>query len=140
MSKKKQTREERHRRVQELRDLRASQLGKSPQQIREEMKLKEDMKLFEGSFSLIEFFGISGVYYLFRNEQLVYIGESACVFSRITEHIKEGVKEFTHFKYEACENRKELERSLIRKYRPIYNSTYNPNVQEVSKYGRKKKI
>jgi len=35
-----------------------------------------------------DMFGISGVYFLYKEEHLVYIGESGCVMSRISTKIR----------------------------------------------------
>lgn len=73
------------------------------------------------------FFNISGVYFLFKEKKLVYIGESACVLSRISQHI--DAKLFDSFKVVSVEGeqqRKEYERRMIKQFAPIYNYTHNP--------------
>jgi excinuclease UvrABC nuclease subunit len=67
----------------------------------------------------------SGVYFLFNNTELVYIGQGWNCFLRVAEHTrKESDKIFTHWSYQAIESeteRKDIERELRRKYRPKYN-------------------
>lgn len=78
------------------------------------------------------FFGLSGVYFLIKDNKIVYVGESSCIFSRISQHYKEEIKNFDFFHYELYEgeiNRKQKERKYIKKFRPIYNFTHNPNLK-----------
>ena len=62
-----------------------------------------------------------GVYFLFDNKQLVYIGESNNVYMRIGQHIKDGTKKFDSFAIYPCNDRKKLEGFLIRALMPKYN-------------------
>ena len=62
-----------------------------------------------------------GVYFLFDNKQLVYIGESNNVYMRIGQHIKDGKKKFDSFEIYPCNDRKKLEGFLIRALSPKYN-------------------
>lgn len=76
-----------------------------------------------------DIFGISGVYFLFKENECVYVGESKCVMSRISSHFKSG-KNFDRFAYDIVKGkskRKRMERLLIKKYRPLWNITYNRN-------------
>lgn len=80
----------------------------------------------------IDFFGVSGVYYLIKENKVVYIGESSCIITRLSQHYKEGVKDFDFFYYDRVDSevkRKSKEKILIKKFRPIYNSTHNPNLK-----------
>ena len=67
----------------------------------------------------------SGVYFLFYEEELVYIGQGWNCFLRVAEHTrKDSDKEFTHWNYIAIESeleRKEVERELRKKYKPKFN-------------------
>ena len=63
----------------------------------------------------------AGVYFLFDNKQLVYIGESNNVYMRIGQHIKDGTKKFDSFEVFPCNDRKKLEGFLIRALMPKYN-------------------
>ena len=60
------------------------------------------------------------VYILFRNSDIVYIGESINPFSRIGAHTKD--KQFDGFRILPTSRRKYWEKVLIRKYKPLYNT------------------
>lgn len=75
----------------------------------------------------------SGVYFLYENDELVYIGESENVFSRIGTHIKEGVKDFDNWTYvevDNTKNRKHLESFLINICKPKYNISSKTSFSE----------
>lgn len=67
----------------------------------------------------------SGVYFLFYQEELVYIGQGWNCLLRVAEHTrKESVKVFTHWAYlpiESESERKAIEREFRRQYAPKYN-------------------
>ena len=69
----------------------------------------------------------AGVYFLYNNDDLVYVGQTWNCFLRVAEHTrKDGsrFKEFTSWSFIPLEDqtqRKDLERKLIREYQPIYN-------------------
>lgn len=67
----------------------------------------------------------SGVYFLYDENELVYIGEGWNCFLRVAEHTrKESEKIFTSWNFIPIENemeRKALERALRDKFRPKYN-------------------
>lgn len=70
---------------------------------------------------------IRGIYFLYRARELVYIGQSINVVSRIGTHLKEGVKEFDSYKYLEIGPEVELtpiEIYFIRKYKPKYNISF----------------
>lgn len=62
-----------------------------------------------------------GVYFLYDDDELVYIGESDNLFRRIGQHIAEKIKKFNRFEIYPTESRKELEGFLIRMLKPKYN-------------------
>jgi len=70
-----------------------------------------------------------GVYFLFNNDELVYIGKGWNCLLRVAEHTrKDSNKVFNSWRYtEVIDSKKrgELERELIRKYKPIYNKNHN---------------
>jgi len=71
-----------------------------------------------------------GLYFLYDNGIIVYIGISKKLVQRWGAHIREGVKKFTHLDFYANENMDELvalERQLIQKHRPKYNILNNPD-------------
>ena len=75
---------------------------------------------------------ICGIYFLYDNEELVYIGHSKRIPMRICEHLSNQngcYKEFTHAYFRPCEE--ELlfatEMAFIRKHRPKYNIWHTNN-------------
>jgi len=68
---------------------------------------------------------VSGVYFLFEGDELVYIGEGWNCFLRVAEHTrKESTKKFTHWSYLEIPSRSErkiVERTLRAQYSPRYN-------------------
>ncbi len=92
-------------------------------------------KIEQKTFKVVDFFNISGVYFLKQGKRIVYVGESTCIMSRIMQHFKENVKQFDSFQIIEKRNfsdkqRLSLEKSLIEKFKPKYNIVHN----------RKKKI
>ena len=67
----------------------------------------------------------SGIYFLFADEDLVYVGEGWNCALRVAEHTrKESTKVFTHWNFIPIENaeaRKAAELEMRRKYKPKYN-------------------
>ena len=68
---------------------------------------------------------LSGVYFLFQGEELVYIGERWDCFLRVAEHTrKDSDRVFTHWNFlpvESKEERKAVELALRRQYKPKFN-------------------
>lgn len=65
-----------------------------------------------------------GIYFLYRNDEIVYIGKSKDISRRIHEHLVRKEKEFDSYKFfkvGGTVNLDEIETHFIRKYRPIYN-------------------
>lgn len=74
---------------------------------------------------------VSGVYFLFDGDELVYVGESGDIYGRVQSHravAQTGGKKFDHaaFMEYPAEQRKKVEASYIRKYRPKYNFVHKP--------------
>jgi len=67
---------------------------------------------------------ISGVYILLKENELIYIGQSKNIRNRLTAHCG---KYDTVIVVMAGEKRKDLEKELIRCYRPSENHTNNPD-------------
>jgi excinuclease UvrABC nuclease subunit len=88
-------------------------------------------KINKKNFKVVDFFNISGIYFLKQGNKIVYVGESTCIMSRIVQHYKENVKQFDSF--QILENklsnkqRLNLEKRLIKKFRPKYNIVHNDN-------------
>ena len=70
---------------------------------------------------------MSGVYGLFREGSLVYIGQSGVPEYRIGQHIKQRKKEFDHYEifdpvvFLTGDELKQLEHHMIMYHRPLYN-------------------
>lgn len=66
----------------------------------------------------------SGLYFLYKERNLVYIGKSKNIFYRIGTHIKEGVKDFDNWRYLEINDEEEMtekETFLINIFQPKYN-------------------
>lgn len=79
-----------------------------------------------------------GIYFLYKNNKIVYIGKSDNnIFRRICDHYEEKSKEFDSFtfkKYDVSNKALlKIESILIKKYSPICNKIYN-------KYNNKPRI
>jgi len=78
---------------------------------------------------LTEFFGVAGVYFLIHEERVVYVGESACIITRLGQHMQDKVFDgFRVISEQDPANRLKLEKAYIQKYSPIYNITHNPSL------------
>lgn len=70
----------------------------------------------------------SGVYFLFNENELVYIGKGWNCLLRVAEHTrKDSDKLFTSWNYIHIERKQDyetLEKELIGLYKPKYNKTY----------------
>ena len=65
-----------------------------------------------------------GCYLLFNNENLVYVGVSNCIYSRLREHTRENIKEWDTVKFIEEHDRDKaeaMEKKFIQKYKPKYN-------------------
>ena len=67
----------------------------------------------------------SGVYFLFNNDDLVYVGESWNCFLGVAENTKkDNFKEFTNWNFIHIEDdtqRRDLKKQIISKYQTKYN-------------------
>ena len=66
---------------------------------------------------------ITGVYFLYSEDEIVYVGQSLDIHFRIGEHRKANSKIFTHYSYFQCkfEVLNIEERKYIKKHNPKYN-------------------
>jgi hypothetical protein len=66
---------------------------------------------------------VSGIYFLWRKEQIVYVGQSRNITQRIADHIQEGKKRFDGMSYIAVEviRLDRVERYFIETLLPQYN-------------------
>ncbi len=74
---------------------------------------------------------ICGIYILYLDNKIVYVGQSVNMYSRIQTHLSEGIKsfdevEFIPTKYELL---KKEELKLIEQHTPVYNISGNPLAQ-----------
>jgi excinuclease UvrABC nuclease subunit len=69
--------------------------------------------------------GITGIYFLFNLDEVVYIGQSKNINSRIAQHISENEKEFDCFSFITCNKNQlnKLEEKYIFHHSPLYNKT-----------------
>lgn len=68
---------------------------------------------------------IVGVYFLLRDDTIVYVGQSTSIMTRLANHKIEGVKEFNRVFVVECPagDLDRLERMYINKFKPIYNAS-----------------
>ena len=67
------------------------------------------------------------IYVLYQGAEVVYVGQSSNVFSRLATHKKEAKKDFDSFRILYCRHNRMTywERRLIKKYEPKYNISQN---------------
>ena len=84
----------------------------------------------------------SGIYALYLHDEIVYIGQSLNVFTRVDKHINEGVKDFDYFKVFLCHKYKldKFEKELIRQHKPHYNIAHNPKPKAKPVAVKEKKV
>ena len=82
----------------------------------------------------VPFIEVVGVYFLVKDEKIVYIGQSTNIFKRLYEHKKDKTKVWDSYSYIECSaGELDIVESLyIFKYEPIYNGySQEPNYQYV---------
>lgn len=63
-----------------------------------------------------------GVYFLFNNDELIYIGKSINIFQRLQSHLKDKYFDsYSFFKCDSEDNATKLEKELIIKLKPKLN-------------------
>jgi len=79
---------------------------------------------FNGKLS----FNIVGIYFLRYCGNIVYVGESTCIMSRLVQHQKEGKKVFDSWTWKYFNGsdmqRKAHEKNLIKTLKPKYNDVW----------------
>lgn len=91
--------------------------------------LKEDGKAIIESSQSIKHCLCPGIYYLIKDSEIVYIGQSTNMFNRIGSHATAGKKDFDSF-YTKPLPRDQLYHHEVReilKHRPRYNKTLPSN-------------
>jgi len=80
------------------------------------------------------------VYFLVKNDEIVYVGQTTRGIARIYNHY--GQKDFDFYSFIECkeEELNDLEASYIIKFNPIYNGTPPPNSIYTGKFTLKKKL
>lgn len=71
-----------------------------------------------------------GIYFLYDNDNLVYIGKSSNIFYRIGTHIHQQLKKFDSWEYQIIEDEEErsnMEGYLIDIFKPKYNKRGEQN-------------
>lgn len=66
----------------------------------------------------------SGVYFLWRKQEIVYVGQAKDLRRRIGQHLAEGLKAFDGLSFVLCEigGLDRLERHYIQLHAPLYNN------------------
>lgn len=81
------------------------------------------------SKTAVEYTAVTGIYFLFLDEELVYIGQSLNVHARVGHHYRDSRKTFNRWTFIPAK-REDLdrhERRLIRRFKPRLNTTHvNP--------------
>lgn len=84
-----------------------------------------NIKRFRPNYKMFDLTN-GGIYFLFDEYgQVIYIGQSKSVFSRIEQHRRD--KDFKYFRILRCNDdriRKKFEEKLIRKFKPDLNKNY----------------
>ena len=91
--------------------------------------------------SLITIKIVSGIYFLYDNEGLVYIGQSKNIHSRVTEHLRAKKFDFSYYTFveKPVKKLKTCETRYIRNLDPPCN-LYFPNPLFVDKEKERKKL
>lgn len=91
----------------------------------EKQKLQQEAKEKRISFTVDEAFMSSYIYFLYKDDVIVYIGETESFMERIAKHFSEAKKDFDRFVVEPFEGSKaqrlHREKLLIHKHKPMYN-------------------
>ena len=82
-----------------------------------------------GHIHVEDLFFKSVIYFLYCNDEIVYVGQTESLMTRISQHIQENTKIFTSFKFiyfEGSEKERLLkEKEFIKQIKPIYNIVHN---------------
>ena len=77
---------------------------------------------------------VNGIYFLYKREDIIYIGKSINVIFRIGQHLSDYHKDFDYYKFiefNEDEDLEKIEKEYIDKYKPFYNIKKNLN-REIS--------
>jgi len=96
---------------------------------------KLDLWFFNRRQFVSDIFEAGGIYFLYNNKEIVYIGESKNMVHRIIQHTNNTSMIFDEFKMWrfgfSKKQRQEKERELIIKFMPKYNIDYINNAMYV---------
>jgi excinuclease UvrABC nuclease subunit len=72
---------------------------------------------------------VTGIYFLIHGSEVVYVGQSVDIYSRISQHSKDVLKTFDSFSILECpaEHLGILEAHYIFKFHPLLNTTFPTN-------------
>ena len=75
-----------------------------------------------------------GIYHLFKDDELVYIGMSKNICNRLLDHLRDEKKEFNYGLWFVLKDKSmnaiyQIEKNLIKYWKPKYNQTHNIVVQ-----------
>lgn len=92
--------------------------------LKKEIDRGKAKKLIDSGVTVSKQEYISGVYFLIKDNVIVYIGQSINCKGRILEHIREGNKKFDFAKIVRCDinDLAEMERLFLDYYLPKYNT------------------
>ena len=83
-----------------------------------------------------------GIYFLYKNSQLVYIGKTKNLYQRLNDHLKNDNKIFDTYKFIEITNNEtnivEIETFFIQKFQPLYNKLKKKKTKRNSKLEYKK--
>jgi len=93
--------------------------------------------ILENKTSIEEIAPKSAIYFLFNNDEIVYIGKSSDVIARIKNHLKDTTKKFTHYSIigtslETIEQTL-IENELIMIFKPKYNTALSLPFKSIQK-------
>ena len=97
-------------------------------------QIKENLQTLKSGIEMTvtEYYDKPCVYFLMRENKIIYIGQTKCALTRIGQH-KHNLIEFDSFMIhkfiEDEKKRLNLEKRLIKKHRPILNSVHNRDLK-----------
>lgn len=90
------------------------------------MKYVKDISLIKENSQKLEEDMTSGVYFLLKEDVVVYVGQSTNCAARVNVHVTSGIKDFDSYSIISIEDeneRNDTEIANILKYVPKYNKT-----------------
>ena len=78
-----------------------------------------------------------GIYFLYKEDELVYIGMTTNFSSRLNSHIADDTKEFDSYRFLDVNdnvNLNNIEEKYIRKYKPLYNVRFTEKQFNIYSY------